>query len=132
MVDTNNLISALGWEGNSKILFKKILNEEFEFVMSVNQFNEIKRVLDYPKFAFTTEQKNKFIAILSKTATIIETKEKLNIARDQNDNMLLEAALESNAEFIISGDNDLLSLKEFNGIKIVTVSNFLSMHSNNI
>jgi predicted nucleic acid-binding protein len=39
--------------------------------------------------------------------------------------MILECAVESKAEYIITGDDDLLRIKEFKGIKIVTTDKFL-------
>ena len=45
--------------------------------------------------------------------------------RDPADNMFLELAVEGQADIIISGDNDLLSLNPFRGIKIITAAEFL-------
>ena len=131
IIDTNNLMSALGWGGKSRILFQRVTKGEFELIVSIKQLVEIKRVLNYPKLKFTQDQINRFLAILSKCATFIETKLMLDVVRDKNDNMLLEAAIESESKYIITGDNDLLTLKEYNGIKIITVSDFLRNQNNN-
>jgi len=125
VVDTNNLISGLGWEGNSRELIRKIINKEYELCISIKQLAELKRVMDYLKFNFTEQQKSKFLEILTEIATIADTKTSLNITRDPEDNMLLECAVEVNADYIISGDEDLKKLKEFKGIKIVSVKDFL-------
>ena len=53
VIDTNNLISALGWEGNSRDLLIRVINKEYEFIISIKQIEELKRVLDYPKFGFS-------------------------------------------------------------------------------
>ena len=42
--------------------------------------------------------------------------------------MILETAVAGDAEYIISGDADLLKLKEFRGIKIITAKEFLIEH----
>ena len=69
--------------------------------------------MDYPKFNFDKEQKKEFMGILLGIANIIDTKIKLDIIKkDPDDNMLLESALESKADYIISGDEHLLRLKE--------------------
>ena len=52
----------------------------------------------------------------------------LNAApRDPKDNMVLECAIEGQAQYVVSGDNDLLVLKEFRGIQIVRASDFLKV-----
>ncbi len=49
------------------------------------------------------------------------------VCRDPEDNRVLECALESRAQYIVSGDKDLLELKEFRGIRIVRAAEFLSL-----
>jgi putative PIN family toxin of toxin-antitoxin system len=48
------------------------------------------------------------------------------VPRDPEDNMVLECAIEGQAQYIVSGDKDLLVLKEFRGIQIVRASDFLT------
>ena len=64
VIDTNNLISALGWEGNSRDLLRKVIDKEYEFIISIKQLEELKNVLDYPKFRFSEDQKRKFLEII--------------------------------------------------------------------
>jgi putative PIN family toxin of toxin-antitoxin system len=126
VIDTNNLISAIGWEGPSKELFRKVIDREYDLSISIKQLAELKRVMDYPKFKFTDEQKNKFLEILSEAATLVETKTELNIIKeDPDDNIMLECAVEAGADYIISGDKHLKKLKRFLNTKIVSVSEFL-------
>ena len=128
VIDTNNLISALGWEGKSKELIRRIINKEFDLFISVKQIAELKRVMNYQKFSFTEEQKRKFLEILFEIANIVETKIKLDVVKeDPDDNILLECAVEVNADYIISGDEHLRKLKEFKGIRIVSVSEFFEV-----
>jgi uncharacterized protein len=47
--------------------------------------------------------------------------------RDPDDNMVLECALVGHAQYIVSGDKDLLELKEFRGIRIVRAAEFLKL-----
>ncbi len=48
------------------------------------------------------------------------------ICRDPKDDMILECAVKSGAQLILSGDLDLLSLKSYSGIDILTVRQFLN------
>lgn len=127
VLDTNVFISALGWKGNSRIIFNKIINKEYELLISNKQLLEIKRVLDYPKFKFTTQQKVRFLKILYEIARIIKTKIKIDIIKeDPSDNILLEAAIEGKTDFIITGDKHLLKLKTFKDTIIITPKEFLN------
>ena len=123
--DTNNLISALGWEGNSRDLLRKAIDKEYEFIISIKQLEELKNVLDYQKFRFSEDQKRKFLEIIFKIAAVIKTKLKLDACVDKKDNMLLECAVEGKADYLISGDDHLLRLKKFRNVRIVSVKEFL-------
>lgn len=126
VVDTNVLISALGWEGNPKELFRRIINEEFELIISQKQLEEVKSVMNYPKFKFTEEQKSKFLTILLTIATVVETRGTIHVIKeDPDDDVILESSIRNNVQFIITGDGHLLKLKEYSGVKIITVAQFL-------
>jgi putative PIN family toxin of toxin-antitoxin system len=126
VVDTNILISALGWDGKPRALFMRILDGKHELILSRKQFIEIKRVLDYPKFGFSPEQKDCFLKILLRISALVETKIELDIIKeDYSDNMLLECAIEKKAKYIVSGDRHLRKLKNYKGVKILTASEFL-------
>jgi len=128
LLDTNILISALGWSGKPKVIFEKCLHGELELVTSPNQIEELERVMDYPKFNFTEEQKATFISIILEIATMVEITGKVNIiVDDPDDNAILETAIVGNVQYLISGDPHLLKLKEFAKIKIVTASEFLGI-----
>ena len=128
VVDTNNLIAALGWDGNPRALFRKIIDREVKWFISLDLLSELERVMDYPKFKFSEAQKKLFLEIIFDVANVISTKSKFEIIKDDpDDNMLLECALDSKADFIISGDKHLLKLKEFKDIKIIKAKNFLKL-----
>ena len=127
-LDTNILISALGWEGNPRTIFNKVIDKEIELIISFKQISELLRVMEYPKFRFSEEQKDKFLLILLEAATLITTTFTIDIIKDDpNDNLILEAANEMEIDYIISGDEHLLKLKEFKGAKIITPKQFLQL-----
>ena len=128
VLDTNVIVSAFGWEGNARSILNKATRGIFDIILSVQQYQEIKRVLDYPKFKFSEEQKSSFLSILVEICIMIETEEKLKIVKeDPSDNIILESAVEGKADFIASGDQHLLKLKEYEGVKIVTPKEFLDL-----
>ncbi len=126
IIDTNLYLSALGWEGKPKKILDKVIAGEYELIISIKQLEEITRVLDYPKLGFTEEQKERFLLLLHKIATIIKIESKLDvIIRDSKDKIILEPANEIKIDCIITGDEDLLVLKEFKGAKILKPEAFL-------
>lgn len=128
VLDTNILISALGWKGNPRAIFQKILNGDFELLISSKQLKELMRVLDYPKFGFAEDKKSRFLSIILEAATLVEVRHKLNIIKeDPSDNMLLECALSGGADYLITGDRHLLKLKMLKNIKIITPKEFLDL-----
>jgi len=128
VLDTNILISALGWEGSPRIVLSKVIDGEFELVISFKQLGELLRVMNYPKFKFTDEQKDRFLLILLEIATLIQTKAKVDaIKEDPDDNIILEPANEMKIDFIISGDEHLVGLKEFKKARIITAKELLDL-----
>ncbi len=123
---TNILISDLGWEGNPNKILNKIINKEIELVISNSQFDELSRVLDYPKFEFTKEQKNRLKRLILEIATFVKPTEKIAaIKEDPDDNLILECAVAGDVGYIITGDPDLLNLNDFRKIKVKTAREFL-------
>ena len=128
VLDTNILISALGWKGNPRVIFDRVIAGEFELILSYKQLNELMRVLNYPKFKFTDEQKDRFLSILLEVATLVKTESEVNVIKeDPSDNVILEPANEMKVDYIISGNDHLLKLKEFKGAKIITAKEFLDI-----
>jgi putative PIN family toxin of toxin-antitoxin system len=99
---------------------------KLELYLSYEQFEELSRVLEYPKFDFTEEQKMRFKALISSVATFVQPIELDVIKADPADNRVLECALVAKLDFIISGDDHLLSIRRFGRTKIMTASNFLN------
>jgi putative PIN family toxin of toxin-antitoxin system len=92
---------------------------------------EIRDVLFRKKFDFIdSSKKNEFILLLSQLAEIVYPRHKVDICRDKKDNKFIELALTAKVKIIVSGDNDLLSIKEYMGIKILSANEFLKMLEN--
>jgi len=55
----------------------------------------------------------------------VKVQAKIEICRDPKDNFLLSLSVDGNADFILTGDKDLLELTTFEGTKIVSITAFL-------
>jgi putative PIN family toxin of toxin-antitoxin system len=127
-LDTNILVSGLGWKGKPHKILEKVIKGEIQLFTSRELYEELSRVLDYPKFKFTYEQKERFKSLISAVSTFVETSttKKLDIIKeDPPDNRILECAVTAEVDFIISGDDHLLSIGKFGRIEITSASKFL-------
>lgn len=83
VLDTNTLVSALGWNGAERELLKDCLRGEYELCISEQILEEVSRVLDYEKFSFIEEaEKAHFTDLLNRAAHIAEPKESLDIIKE--------------------------------------------------
>ena len=121
VLDTNVFISGIFWEGNfcSQII-SKWRTGEFELVSSKEIIEELVKTLRNFKISMPEDKIQEWINLIIKNAMIVESSEKLEIVKeDPSDNRFLEAAIAGNADWIITQDNHLLKLKEYEGIKII-------------
>jgi uncharacterized protein len=127
VVDTNIFVSAFLGSRNAKLVLKDIINDEFILVMSTEQLNEIKLVLNREKFKkyITHDEVEEFIMLLSMKIIVPAIYEKITDCRDLKDNMILEEAVYGNAQYIITGDEDLLILNPYRWIKIMSMREFI-------
>lgn len=127
VLDTNVLVSAVLFGGRVARLHSLWKQNRFTMVASKKIVEEYLRVLSYPKFGLTEDEiKNIFHEeILPYIEPVIVKGKTRNICKDPDDDKFLECAAESNADFIISGDDDLLRIKEYHGCPIVTPEKFL-------
>ena len=124
--DTNILISAFIVEGNEYRLIEKCFKREILLITSADVIDEFKEVALRPKFGFTEEEVDDFVNALIEAAEVVMPKEGVSgVCRDPDDNKLLAAALEGEADYIISGDKDLLTLKRFRNVRVATAAEFL-------
>ena len=129
VLDTNILISALGWKGASREILEKCINDKIRLLESNDLLEELINVLKRPKFDFIPPlKKAEFLRYLVEISEIIHPKENLETIKDDiSDNKVLECAIEGNADYIISGDEHLLNLKQFKGIKIISAKEFVQV-----
>ena len=130
VIDTNTLISALGWkEGNPRKVLELCIFDKCKLIESIKLIKEFVSVISRPKFHFINEEeKNQFLIFLLQISSLVEPKIKLGVIKeDPKDNMVLECAVEGKVDYIISGDQHLLKLNEFEGIKIVAPKEFLEL-----
>ena len=128
VLDTNIFISAFYWGGNSQKIINRIIEGMDELFISEQIINEISNVMARPKFKTKHETITGYIKTIEKSSKKILIDGKIKgVCRDKDDDDKLECAILSNADFIITGDDDLLALKEYETVKIVTQKEYLEI-----
>ena len=128
VLDTNIFISGIFWSGDSEKILYDWGNEKYELVMSTEIIREIIETLMDFKIQLPINMLLLWISILSMKSKIVEPIQKIDIVKDDaDDNKFIEAAVEGKADYVVTQDNHLLKIKEFEGIKILTPKEFLEI-----
>jgi len=125
VIDTNIWISFL----IGKLLAgldDYILDGLLEVIISDEQLDEITTVLRRPKFRkhFTADDIEEFLSLLYKSAQVVAVHHTIKDCRDEKDNFLLETAIRGKADYIVTGDKDLLILNPYRGKEIINFREF--------
>ena len=123
--DTNILIAAFLTEGLCSGLLIRVRRQAFNLVLCDDIIREFEGVL-IKKFKLTSTDISEISAIVSEAAS--EILHKLNpipnICRDPNDDMIIACAIDATADYIVTGNEDLLILEKYKDIIIINPRNF--------
>lgn len=125
VVDTNVFVSGVLFGGNPEKILKLLVEKAFDLLISPEIAFEIIRKLEL--FGASGQAIDDLKYIFNEGAIKVVPKEKVNICRDAKDNMFLELSLCGDADYLVTGDKDLLEVKEFKGTKIIKPKEFLEM-----
>jgi uncharacterized protein len=136
ILDTNIYISALAFDAIVEELLLKILDDlETDIYFSPPTFQELEKKLNSDHFSKICAKSkrqistNQIVYFLEKLKTLSlfhsQIECQVTICRDPRDNMFLELAKTISADFLITGDQDLLALGQFESTKIVKPSGFV-------
>jgi putative PIN family toxin of toxin-antitoxin system len=125
VADTNVLISALLFGGLSEQIFLAGLRGEIQLITSPPLLRELERVLR-GKFEFDVRLVKEILDQVKDVMEIVEVASRIDvISHPEEDNRVLECAVDGRAEAIVTGDTKhILPLKEYRGIKILSPSEF--------
>ncbi len=124
VADTNIYISALVFGGKPREVLELAETGQIKLFISTTILDETLSRLE-KKFLWS---KNELVAArqkMLKMSVLVQPQEKLFGCVDPDDNKILECAAEARADYIVSGDNHLLLLKQFRQIKILRPAKFL-------
>ena len=133
VIDTNVLVSGLlVAEGSPRQVLDAWLDGRFTLVTSPYQLEEVTHVLAYPRVAERIcLEPAELAAILSGLLTLVVLTpgdlQRPGVTRDPKDDAIVACAEEGEADYIVSGDHDLLSLGEYRTIQTLTPRQFLEL-----
>ena len=127
--DTNVLISGYLWNGAPRQAIQLIKSGDFDLLYCRGSIDEIVRVLSV-KFKLNAIEIYRIVLdIKSMGKNIGISSREHPISEDPSDNLFINLAIDGNAKIIVSGDSHLLKLKEYRGIEIISVAEFLKRYN---
>lgn len=131
VIDTNVIVTAFINEHTppARIIVEWGSQSRFGWITSTRLLAEADRVFARRKVALRTDAAEvvAFLHLLRANATVVQIGDALNVVRDPDDNAVIEAAVAGNADYIVTGDNDLLSMGTYGLIEIVSPARFLAL-----
>ena len=126
VLDTNVLVSALLFSGETGNIVSSWKARKFLPVFSHDTFDEFRRVLAYTKFSLTPREIDALLQneVLPFCEVVDIEDEIIGVCRDRADDKFLSCAVAAKADYIISGDKDLIVLGNFRNIPIMTAAAF--------
>lgn len=125
VLDTNVFISGIFWKGPPRRILDLWASHKVEIIITKSILAEYARVLKRFDPGGTVARRWETFSV--ENSQIVEEKVHLKLCRDPDDDKFLSCALLGNTDYLVSGDDDLLSLKTIGASKIVTAKEFLKL-----
>ena len=136
VLDLNLFVSALIGKTATRAILDHWRTQQFVLVLSERLLAELRAVLARPKFQryFTVDDVQILIALLEEHAEFVEPTIRLELSRDAKDNILLDVAATAHANYLVTGDKDLLddpvlikTMLEQYGVQVIPANTFLEL-----
>jgi uncharacterized protein len=128
--DTNIFISGLNFAGIPRQILNLAESGAIRLAVSDEILEEVTHVLRREKFGWPEVEIDRALTQISRFTEHVEAKQRIDaIAEDPTDDRILECAVASRSEYLVTGDHHLLKLGRFGGTKIVKPADFLEIHA---
>ena len=130
VIDTNVVASGIVFGGKPERLLELAIKNDVEMCVSPQILAEYDEIIA----RLSAKYPNRTIAIslkdLTDNALLVSPSQTVTVCRDPDDNKFIECAMEGKCLYIVSGDNDLLDLRSYADVEIVTVAEFFEQYGN--
>jgi putative PIN family toxin of toxin-antitoxin system len=132
VLDTNLLVSYLITHRPpiATLIDEHLAREDFALLTAPALLEELERVLRYPRLQryYDDETRTRFVALIAALSEVVELPETIpRICRDPGDDQVIACAVAGGADVIVSGDRDLLVLKQVGDVSILSAAQFLEL-----
>ena len=126
IIDTNLWVSFLISRSFQK-LDPLLLSGSVRILFSIELFDEIRLTIAKPKLRkyFSGEAMDEMLSAFEEYIELVNVTSQVKECRDPKDDFLLSLSKDGNADFILTGDRDLLGLKTYGDTQIMTITDFL-------
>lgn len=118
-------------QGSVGPVLQQLRRRRYTLLLSRATLDELVEVLHRPrlrtKYGLSDSTLRAVLRLVVLRSELVQPKERVAVCRDPHDDKFLEVALAGQADVIVSGDEDLLTLSPYAGIPIVSPSQFLAM-----
>jgi len=128
VLDTNIFVSAFYWGGNPQKIIDRIVEGADELYISNEILDEVAATMARPKFKTRPEIIERYLRTIEKIGKKVFIAGKVKgICRDEDDDDKIECAILSGADYLITGDNDLLVLGNYRQTEFITAEKYLKL-----
>lgn len=124
VVDTNVIISGVFFGGAPAEVLKAIISNKVTACASKQIVEEYIEIVNEMISRKQGKLNNNILLTLIESLEMIKPKTHIEISRDRDDDKFIECAKDADALYIVSGDKDLLVIKQYENIKIITAKEF--------
>jgi uncharacterized protein len=125
IIDTNLWISFI-ISNKQRLLDPLLFSEKIRLIFSEELIQEIRLTITKPKLRkyFGSNVLEEMLTVFDPCVDLVEVQSAVTICRDSKDNFLLALAKDAKADYLLTGDKDLLELEKFGKTRIITIGNF--------
>ena len=127
--DTNIYISALAIPGSqAEQAISRILEGADTLLISKAILDELLSILA-GKFSRDPESLSQVAVIVTEMAEVVKPQDRVKVLKDAPDNRILECAEAGHADYIVTGDKEMLRLKQYRGTRLISLRDYLARES---
>ena len=127
VIDTNVVASAVFFGGRPAELLRMVIRRELAAVATAEIVDEYQSTVNYLLDKYDGKGLRISMVPIFSALEIIPASSRVEICRDPDDDKFISCAIDGHCRHVVSGDKDLLSLKRYGDIKIITVAEFLEL-----
>ena len=128
VIDTNIIASAIFFGGKPDKLIGLLMAHKIDAYVSKDIVAEYYETSTHLEQKYSVRKVSPSLDDIVSQCTLVSPTRSVTVCRDPDDNKFIECALEGKCLYIVSGDNDLLDLKSYGDVEIVTVAEFFERY----